>query len=138
MLPIVQLAAAFLPMIDKIIPDPEAAARAKLEAMRLAQAGEFKELDTLQALGEQQARVNAIEAQQGTYRGGWRPFIGWTCGLGLAYHYLARPLAPWLMRVAGVDAPDLPPIDIDALMALVAAMLGLAGYRTFERKNGRA
>ncbi len=136
--PFLAVVSAFLPMIDKLIPDPEAAARAKLEAMRMAQAGEFKELDTLAAMAEQQARVNAIEAQQGTYRGGWRPFIGWTCGVGIAYHFIARPIAPWLVNVLGGEAQALPPIEIEDLMTLAGLMLGLAGYRTFERNKGKA
>ena len=32
----------------------------------------------------------------------------------------------------------MPGIDIDALMALLAGMLGLGGLRTFERVKGRS
>lgn len=130
--------AAVLPILDKLIPDPQAAAAAKLEAMRLVQAGEFKELETAVAIGQQQASVNAVEAQQGAFRGGWRPFVGWVCGAGLAYQYLARPLLPWAFAVGGVDVPTLPALDVAELVGLLAGMLGLSGLRTLERKAGRA
>lgn len=130
--------AGLLPLLDKIIPDPQAAASAKLEALKLAQAGEFKELDTVAAMSAQQAHINALEAQQGPFRGGWRPFIGWTCGASLAYHFLARPVVPWLFMVNGYSVPAMPPLNMDELMTITTGMLVLAGLRTFERKKGKA
>lgn len=132
------LIAGLLPLLDKIIPDPQAAASAKLEALRLAQAGDFKELDTVAAISAQQAQINALEAQQGPFRGGWRPFIGWTCGAALAYHFIARPVVPWLFLVNGYTVPALPPLNMNELMTITTGMLGLAGLRTFERQKGKA
>jgi hypothetical protein len=120
-------------LIDKLIPDREAAAKAKLDAMRMAQEGQFRELDALVELARQQANVNAIEAAQGSYRGGWRPFIGWVCGASIAYQFVARPLMPWALRSLGADVPDMPALDTEQLWPLIMGMLGLGGLRSWEK-----
>lgn len=129
---------AITTLLDKLIPDKEAAAAAQLELVKLAQAGQFKELDTIAELARQQTSVNAMEAQQGTFRGGWRPFIGWVCGAGLAYQFLARPLLPWAAAVAGFTVPPMPPLDQGEIYPLIFGMLGLGGLRTFERIKSTA
>lgn len=126
-----------LAIINKIIPDPAQKAAAQLEVLRLAQAGNFRELDAIVELGKQQTAINAVEAQQGTFRGGWRPFVGWVCGAGLAYQFLARPLLPWALQSAGVDVQAMPSLDTKEIMPLVLGMLGLGGLRTIERIKGK-
>jgi len=134
--------AALLPLVgtilDKIIPDPQAAAAAKLEALRLAQTGELAVLDAETKLAIGQLEVNKAEASTDIFRGGWRPACGWVCAAGLGYTFLLRPLLPWLVQVAGWNVPTLPAIDSEALMALLFGMLGLGGLRTFERVKGKA
>jgi hypothetical protein len=125
-------------LLDKLIPDKEAAAAAQLELLKLAQQGQFKELDALTELSRQQTSVNALEAQQGTFRGGWRPAVGWVCASGLAYQFLARPVLPWLATVAGFDVPPLPPLQTEELYPLLMGILGLGGLRTLERVKEKA
>ena len=56
--------------------------------------------------GELQVELNKIEAQhRSIFVAGWRPFIGWICGLGLANVYLINP---WLQWLYGVEGPELP------------------------------
>ena len=124
-------------VIDKILPDPQAAAEAKLRALEMAQRGELVALDADLKLALGQLEVNKTEAATDAYRGGWRPFCGWVCGIGLAYTFLARPLLPWLAAVGGANVPDLPAIDTDTLMLLLTGMLGLGSLRTFERVKGK-
>jgi Holin of 3TMs, for gene-transfer release len=125
-------------MLDKIIPDPAAAAEAKLKAIELAQRGELAVLDADMRLALAQIEVNKVEASTDLFRGGWRPAVGWVCVLGLGYQLVLRPVLPWLVRVAGGEVPDLPSIDTDTLMVLLTGMLGLGGLRTFEKVKGRA
>ena len=125
-------------ILDKIIPDPQAAAEAKLKALDMAQRGELAELDKDLRLALAQTDINKAEASTDVFRGGWRPFCGWICGAGLAYTFLLRPLLPWVAQVFGLNVPPLPSIDSDALMALLFGMLGLGGLRTFERVKGKA
>ena len=131
--------AAMLPgLLDKIIPDPAAAADAKLKAIELAQRGELAALDADLRLMLAQADINKAEASTDLFRGGWRPACGWVCAAGLAYTFLLRPVLPWLASLAGADVQAMPEIDTDTLMVLLTGMLGLGGLRTVERIKGKA
>lgn len=125
-------------VLDSIIPDPAAAAEAKLRALEMAQKGELAVLDADLKLALGQLEVNKAEATTDLFRGGWRPAVGWTCVVGLAYQFLVQPLLPWLVTVAGGQVPPLPAIDNETLMVLLTGMLGLGGLRTFERVKGKA
>lgn len=139
MLPIIT---AILPLLgnvlDKVIPDPQAAADAKLKVMQMAQTGELAALDAETKLALGQIEVNKAEAATDLFRGGWRPAVGWCCAFGLGYTFLLRPLLPWAVGLFGVAVPVLPAIDIESLMVLLFGMLGLGGMRTFERVKGKA
>ena len=114
--------AAGLQVINKFVPDPQERAKAE-SALR----------DSLQAWDKQQNDVNAVEAANpNVFVSGWRPFIGWTCGLALAYQYVAAPIFVWLALCAGFH-PAAPPKLDDTMWQLVFAMLGLGGLRTFEK-----
>lgn len=128
---------AITQVLDKILPDPQAAAEAKLRARDMAQKGELAALDADLRLALGQMEVNKVEATTDMFRGGWRPSVGWVCVFGLAYQFLLQPVLPWLVAVAGVSVPPLPAIDNETLMVLLTGMLGLGGLRTFERVKGR-
>lgn len=136
------LLAALLPTIgsvlDKVIPDPQAAADAKLKVMELAQRGDLAALDAETRLALGQLEVNKVEAGTDLFRGGWRPACGWACVVGLVYQFLLQPLVPWVAALLGKPMPPLPPIDGEALMALLVGMLGLGSLRTLERVKGKA
>jgi len=125
-------------VLEKVLPDPQASAEAKIKLMDLAQKGEMAVLDaeTKMALG--QIEVNKVEAGTDMFRGGWRPATGWACVFGLVYQFLLQPVLPWLVAVCGGSVPPLPPIDNETLMVLLTGMLGLGGLRTFERIKGKA
>jgi len=125
-------------LLDKIIPDPSAAADAKLKALEMAQRGELATLDADMRLMLAQAEINKAEASTDLFRGGWRPACGWVCAAGLAYTFLLRPILPWLASLAGAEVQPMPDIDTDTLMVLLTGMLGLGGLRTVERIRGKA
>ena len=81
-----------------------------------------------------QTEINKIEAShQNIFVSGWRPFIGWVCGSALAYQFIIRDFISYVMRLFG-SAAELPPsLDISQLISILLAMLGMAGYRTFEK-----
>lgn len=123
-------------IIDKIWPDKVEAEKAKIRLFEMQQAGEFKELEAELEKARMQVAVNTAEAQSGSnFRGGWRPFIGWICGMGLFYSVLVQPIATGLIQAFVPDMSEfkMPVTDIGALMALLFGMLGLGGYRTFEK-----
>jgi len=125
-------------IFDKLLPDPQQAADAKLRAMEMAQRGELAVLDADMRLALGQLEVNKAEATTDMFRGGWRPATGWVCVFGLGYQFIAQPLLPWVVALFGVAVPPLPAIDNETLMVLLTGMLGLGGLRTFERVKGKA
>jgi Holin of 3TMs, for gene-transfer release len=82
-----------------------------------------------------QAEVNLHEAQSPSiFVAGWRPFIGWVCGVGCAYSFIVQPVVTWVSGWFGGSA--LPALDMAQLMPLVLGMLGLGAMRTVEKVQG--
>jgi len=74
-----------------------------------------------------QVELNKIEAShRSIFIAGWRPFIGWVCGMGLAYDIIVAPIANGF-------GGTFPAIDAAALHSLIIALLGLGGLRTWEK-----
>jgi hypothetical protein len=131
------LITAAIQIIDKVIPDPQAKAAAKLELLRLQQAGEFRQLDADLQIALAQAEINKAEAlSDDPFRAGWRPFIGWVCGLGFATQFIVAPWGTWITALNGTPVP-FPEMDMATMMPLLFAMLGLGAYRTYEKTNGK-
>lgn len=90
---------------------------------------EMKLMELESTSQQAQAQINLAEAQStDNFRGRWRPFIGWVCGVGLAIQFLIFPLASMVTTV--------PRYDFSELINIVVAMLGLGALRTYEKKNG--
>ena len=128
---------AVVSVIDKVLPDPQQAAEAKMRALELAQKGELAALDADVRMALGQMEVNRAEAQTDLFRGGWRPATGWCCVAGLAYQFILQPVLPWVVALFGTEVPPLPAIDNETLLVLLTGMLGLGGLRTLERVKGR-
>ena len=128
---------ALLPLIDKLIPDPNQASEAKLRALEMAQNGEHAKLDADVRLALGQMEVNKVEASTDLFRGGWRPATGWVCVGGLFYQFLVQPMFPWFANLFGAEVSALPQIDNEALMVLLTGMMGLGSLRTYERIKGK-
>jgi hypothetical protein len=124
-------------LIDRVIPDPAQRDAAKLEMLKVQQSGELAQLAAETDLAKAQAAINQTEAANpNLFVSGWRPFVGWVCGLGLAYAFLIKPIAsPLIQKWCGVPMEAL---DISTLLTLLFGMLGLGGMRTFEKMNGVA
>ena len=94
------------------------------------------QLSQLEHLANQgQIDINKIEAAHNSlFVAGWRPFIGWVCGVAVAYAFIGQPLIEWGVALSGYDIIT-PEIDSNTLYQLVLAMLGMATLRTYEKKN---
>ena len=96
---------------------------------------EEKKLDQELMLG--QIQTNQQEAKhKSIFVAGWRPFIGWVGGAALAYKYIGTPFLNWILLMTAAEVPELPSVDITELYPVILAMLGVAGMRTYEKKNG--
>ena len=126
------LVPAVLTVIDKIFPDANAAAAAKLELFKLQQTGELKQLEADVQLAAGQLGINQVEAAHPSiFVSGWRPAVGWVCVTGLTYSFLGYPLISWLSTM--IDVPVPPDLDLGALITLLGGMLGLGSLRTLEK-----
>jgi len=87
-----------------------------------------------------QIELNKVEAShRSLFVAGWRPFIGWICGIALGYNFIVRDLLTWyFMNFATIEHFVLPPaIQMEQLMMVLLSLLGLGGYRTVEKLSGR-
>ena len=121
-------------LIDKLIPDPQAKAQATLQLMQLKASGELAALTADTDLAKAQLEVNKAEATSASlFVAGWRPFVGWTCGVGLANDFILRPVAIYLSSVCHVTDATWPALDMTSLLPLLLGMLGLGAMRTYEK-----
>ncbi len=96
------------------------------------------QIDYLQAQNMAQAKVNAHEAQHNSlFVAGWRPCIGWTCAVAIAFSFIIKPYIFPFFYGYYPSLAALPEVD-ENLFELVLGMLGLAGLRTFEKRTGKA
>jgi hypothetical protein len=82
-----------------------------------------------QELAQGQLEVNKVEAaHKSLFVAGWRPAIGWICGLALMYSTILAPILGIWFAV--------PPVDSSLLTTVLMGMLGLGGLRTIEKAKG--
>ena len=119
------VAGLFSTALEKWIPDANLREQA---AMELAQQA------ATQIMG--QIELNKGEqASPSLFISGWRPAVGWVCLGGLTYQVIVRPIGQsilnlWFPEYSAVS------LETETLMTLLFGMLGLGGYRTFEKYTG--
>ena len=87
----------------------------------------------IQEINKAQIEVNKIEAgQTNLFVSGWRPFVGWTCGIALCYHFVLQPFLMFVLSSTG-NPMELPVFDMSTLTTVLLGMLGLGGMRSFEK-----
>lgn len=106
-----------------------------IDPTRLAEIeAKLNELD--QALLMAQIEINKAEATHpSVFVAGWRPFVGWICGLSFGWHFLGAPIANFIIRIYKPTF-ELPSFDIQTLVTVLFGMLGLGLYRSLEKKWG--
>lgn len=105
----------------------------RAEAEREIQA---KLTDSLAQVDLAQLGINKVEAaHRSMFVAGWRPFIGWTCGVALMYTYVLQPILVFGLAQSGYLV-DLPKMDLGELMPVLMGMLGLGGLRSWEKVKG--
>jgi hypothetical protein len=109
-------------VVDRVIPDPKDKLELQQKLAELADAEATRQHDELMG----QIDVNKIEAANPRmFVAGWRPFIGWSCGVGFIYSTMLAP------------AFHLGMPDLGFLRDILLGMLGLTGtMRTIEKLKG--
>ena len=93
-------------LLDKFIPDADEKAKLAHEIATMAEKQAHE-------LALAQIEVNKAEAASGSvFKGGWRPFIGWVCGIAFLYHFVLQPLFLTFRRyIVDKISPVLPGFD---------------------------
>tara|TARA_R100001463_G_scaffold470_2_gene2119 strand:- start:573 stop:944 length:372 start_codon:yes stop_codon:yes gene_type:complete len=87
----------------------------------------------IQEINKAQIEVNKVEAGSSSlFVSGWRPFVGWTCGVALCYHFVLQPFLMFVLSSTG-NPMELPTFDMTTLTTVLMGMLGLGGLRTYEK-----
>mgnify|MGYP003660304683 FL=1 len=117
-------------LLDKFIPDADLKNKLAHEVATMAESH-------AQELAKGQIEINKAEAQhKSIFVSGWRPFIGWTCGIALCWHFVLAPVTLFVCAYLNVVIPELPTFDMGSLMTVLMGMLGLGGLRTYEKQKG--
>jgi hypothetical protein len=111
-------------ILDKVIEDKDTKNEIAFELATMAERH-------AQELAKGQLDVNKVEAaHKSLFVSGWRPAIGWICGLALLYSTILAPiLGIWFI---------VPPVDSSLLTSVLMGMLGLGAMRSYEKKNNVA
>jgi Holin of 3TMs, for gene-transfer release len=126
-------------IFDRVLPNQAERDAAKLELFKAQQAGQLQELAQEFELKKAQIGINLEEAKSSdpfVSRG--RPFVIWVCGFALAYSVLIEPIMRFVATVVFHYTGTFPVIDTTLTMQLLVALLGLSGYRSFEKFKGVA
>lgn len=111
-------------VIGKIWPDKSEQERQELAAAVMVIQGQLE--------------TNKAEAANpSVFVSGWRPAIGWVCGAGCAWNWIALPAAKFVLLAVGHPI-TMEPADISEMLPILIGMLGLGGLRTAEKINGVA
>lgn len=77
-----------------------------------------------------QIATNTEEAKHGSiFVAGWRPFVGWVSGFGLAAQAIVLPIVEMITGRAYT-------LDTTLLIFTLGGMLGIGGMRTYEKVKG--
>lgn len=119
-------------VVKRVWPDATEVEKAKLRQLT-------QEMQNESALLLGQIETNKLEAQNNSvYVSGWRPFVGWVCGVALAYAALIEPMARFVAMVGFGYEGKFPVLDTDITLQILFGLLGLAGMRTLEKRSGVA
>ena len=89
--------------------------------------------ELIQEINKAQIEVNKVESgHTSMFVAGWRPFVGWTCGIALCYHFVLQPFLVFLLYSFGYQV-DLPAFDMTTLTTILMGLLGLGGLRSYEK-----
>lgn len=114
-------------IVTRVWPDAN-----EVEKAKLAQVSQ--EITAQYALMLEQVKVNEAEAQsEHWFTANWRPFIGWVCGLALAYSSIFEPVLRFLATVLFDYQGSFPVIDTTVTMQILFGMLGLGAMRSYDK-----
>lgn len=119
-------------ILDRVIPDKSQAAAAKAQLLETQVQGELSNAVA-------QLQTDAAEAtNKSVFVAGWRPFVGWTCGVAFLYAFFVQPFMQFILVACkvNIDITKLPKLDMTVMMPVLLGMLGLGAMRSYDKTQG--
>lgn len=124
-------------LVERLWPDPAKQAEEMRKLQEMEQEGDMARLNAHVQLLVAQLKINEAEAaHKSIFVAGWRPFIGWVGGAALAWQFIAYPVLLWIQAAYAPEMVAPPVFETGPLMAIVTAMLGIGGMRSFDKSKG--
>jgi hypothetical protein len=108
-------------LLDKFIEDKDQKAQLAHDLATMSQRHAQEQVLAQLEIAKQDAKGNWFQSS-------WRPLIGWICGLSLGINYMISPIAAGF----GITIPQ---ADMSVMMPLLFGMLGIAGMRSYDKKQ---
>ena len=108
-------------LLDKFIEDKDQKAQLAHDLATMSQRHTQEQILAQLEIAKQDAKGNWFQSS-------WRPLIGWICGLSLGINYMVEPIAAGF----GITIPQ---ADMSVMMPLLFGMLGIAGMRSYDKKQ---
>ena len=108
-------------LLDKFIEDKDQKAQLAHDLATMSQRHTQEQILAQLEIAKQDAKGNWFQSS-------WRPLIGWICGLSLGISYMVAPIAAGF----GITIPQ---ADMSVMMPLLFGMLGIAGMRSYDKKQ---
>ena len=123
-------------LIDHFFPDATKQAEARQKLLELQQTGALAQLTSDTSLAQAQADIDKIEASStNMFIAGWRPFIGWSCGIAFVYASIIDPVARFIALTMAYKG-QFPVMDTSITLQVLLGLLGLGAMRTMEKIKG--
>lgn len=120
------LGTAIVGLVSKFVPD-------KTIQEQEAFAVQIQKLADAAAVEKAQSSIDQVEAASTSlFVAGWRPALGWVCGVSFAWQFVIMPIVLFLQTSFGVHI--VPPVfDTATMNQVLMGMLGLGAMRTYEK-----
>ena len=119
-------------LINKFVPDRAAQIQIQAELQR-----QLVQMEAESA--KAQTDINQTEASSGNlFASSWRPAVGWVCALAFAWQFVGQPFFSYFYTLATGQSAPVVALDSEALNTVLFGLLGLGGFRTWEKIKGVA
>ena len=115
-------------IIDSVHTSEEEKGQIKVKLQELENEINAKQMDINLA----DAKSTATDIS-GILQRSWRPLIGFSAALAIFFEFVLKPFIVFFLGVFQVEVGPLPQMNMEQLMPLVMALLGMASLRTFEK-----
>jgi hypothetical protein len=116
--------------VNKFIPDRDAQIKIQAELQQ--------QLIQIEAdAAKSQAEINNTEAANSNiFVSGWRPCVGWVCATAFAWQFVIQPFFSFAYTLYTKQPAPVVALDHDALNTVLFGLLGLGGFRSWEKVKG--